>query len=186
MATTKADGSFRVGGIAPGRHAADAWHPHFNRLERQVGNDPGLNVYGFASARRLAGRVRHERGAPLPDAAVELALAGRGGYSEPRTLSDGQGRFRFPRLAEGNYRLEVEKQGWVTAESRIRVNLRGGDVDDLEVVLVPSALLTGEILGLDFAELAGVRLEAVLDDGRRHRGEVSYDGGPPGGSTGAR
>ncbi len=178
MATTKPDGSFRVGGIAPGRRTADAWHPHFDRLERQVEIEPGVNVFDFvfASARRLAGRVVDERGAPLPDAAVELAFAGRGGYSEPRTLSDGQGRFRFPRLAEGNYRLEVEKQGWVTAESRLQVDLRDGDVDDLEVVLVPSALLTGEILGLDFAELAGVRLEAVLDDGRRRRGEVSYDG----------
>lgn len=177
-ATTGGDGRFRVDGIAPGRRTAEARHPHFDRLPREVEIEPGTNVldFVFASAHRLAGRVVDEDGAPLADAAVELRISSRYDYRTPRTLTDGQGRFRFPRLAEGNYGLEVGKEGWVALQPRLHVDLRDGDVDDVEVVLVPSGRLVGQILGLDFAELAGVQVEAVTDDGRRRPGEVDYDG----------
>ncbi len=178
ISVTRNDGTFRVGGIAPGRHTADAWHPHFDRLEQEVEIELGVNSHNFvfAGAHRLAGQVVDERGAPLPDAAIELMLTDHVGYVQPRTLTDGRGRFDFPSLAEGHYRLRAEKPGWVAAEPWHAVDLGADDVTDFEVVMVPSARLTGEILGLDFVELAGVRVEAATDDGRRRQGEVAHDG----------
>ncbi|MEM7355308.1 MAG: carboxypeptidase-like regulatory domain-containing protein, partial [Acidobacteriota bacterium] len=178
MASSGADGSFRVEGIATGQHTADARHPHFDRLQQKVEIEPGTNLldFVFASAHRLAGRVVDERRSPVADARVELVISSRNDYREPHTLSDGQGRFDFPRLSAGTYRLQVEKEGWVADPPQLRIDLRGDDVDDLEVVLIPSIQLTGEVLGLDFTELAGVQVEAVTDDGQRRAGTVAYDG----------
>ncbi len=176
-AQTVVDGSFQVGGIAPGRRTAMVRHPHFDGLRQEIEIEPGLNVRDFvlASAHRLAGRVVDEHGVSLADIAVELAAARRHAR-RARTLSDGEGRFEFPRLAEGDYRLAVEKTGWVAMEPDLQVALRDGDLDDLEVVLRPSGRLSGQILGLDFAELAGVRVVALSGDGRRRPGEVDYQG----------
>lgn len=177
--TSGADGDFHLEGITPGKRTVEAVHPHFDRVLREVTIEPGTNHLDvvFTNSHRLAGRVVDERGTPLPDAQVRVAIYTREGFfGEPRVLTDGDGRFHFPRLAEGGYRLEVEKDGYVTLEPWLAVELRDVDVEDLEVVLVPSARLAGLVLGVDFSELADVRVVAVSDDGRQRRGEVGYEG----------
>jgi hypothetical protein len=74
-------------------------------------------VAAFAQNRTaggLSGRVQSDGGTPIAAATVQISSTALiGGPRE--TLTDAQGRFRFPDIAPGSYRITVSRPGFSTA-----------------------------------------------------------------------
>ncbi len=105
-------------GGAPGTGAASAEAP------AETGADPGGAVAS------LAGRVLSERGEPVSGGFVTL-LRGHPQYAVT-VYTDRQGRFRFPRVPAGTWRLRFRRVGW---QDRI-----------LDRVVVPREPAAGELV----------------------------------------
>jgi len=111
-AVADATGEFALGGLPPGRYLVKITAPGFAPLWRMV---------AVAEAKPVAfGDVLLERGAPWEGELVDAQGNPVGGaeirlrdpaceYVEPleKTTADAQGRFRFPAVASGRYRLEA-------------------------------------------------------------------------------
>ena len=98
---------------------------------------------------RLIGRVERRNGAPVADAQVELAIAGRRDrYSSlPQTMSDGDGNFTLQEITPGNYRLQA-RAGDGTRSGQQSVAVPGDDPDRrLAVVLPDIGSVEGELVG---------------------------------------
>lgn len=82
----------------------------------------------------LGGTVLDAGGAPLAGAAVAITHLERNQRQVAAT--DGQGRFRFPVLAVGDYRLDLEAAGHAPFRRTLRLNV--GAAPDLAIRLDPS------------------------------------------------
>ncbi len=94
---------------------------------------------------------------------------GRGAGQEPVTLvaaTDAEGQFRFQGVAEGNYFLMVQKQGFVAerrggfASRSIRVT-PGQTVSGLEHKLQPQAVITGRVVDDDGEPAQGINVTVM-------------------------
>ncbi len=130
------DGSFRIGGLRPGRFQVVVSSPGgigFSRaLDLKQDRDIPFNIATGA----LTGHILTAAGQPVTDAVVAIdgddSSLGTG-FTGPSVDSDEQGSFTVRRLAAGSYRITVRKDGFAPAESRIVVT-PGGTVE-AEVVL---------------------------------------------------
>lgn len=103
--------------------------------------------------------------------------------SGPARTTSADGRFAFPDVQPGSYRLAIEKKGFVEARTSIEVG--DGDPGALSIRLAKGATLRGRILGLTPEELADVGISA---NGAYWKGArigpgpsysiVNLDGGP--------
>jgi len=84
---------------------------YLNRLTRFAASAALASFACFAqSTGAITGSVQDTTGAVVPAAAVVVIQEQTGQRIE--TTSDDQGRFSYPRLAVGNYRLEATRQGF--------------------------------------------------------------------------
>ena len=67
----------------------------------------------------IRGTVADEYGTPIAGAVVEAV----GPVGMVSTISDGQGQYRFPRVAAGSYRVSSKFEGYIDATADIRVVL---------------------------------------------------------------
>ena len=67
----------------------------------------------------IRGTVADEYGTPIAGAVVEAV----GPVGTVSTTSDGQGEYRFPRVAAGDYRVSSKFEGYIDATADIRVVL---------------------------------------------------------------
>src|SRR3984957_9640375 len=112
-----------------------------------------LSLYGQSTYGSIVGSVTDSSGAVLPDANVTLTNVGTG---EKRTQSTGSdGLFTFVNLFPGQYRIDVEKQGFkhfvrpeVTVEvqqnTRVDAALQVGEVSQVVEVTSETPLLQTE------------------------------------------
>ena len=85
----------------------------------------------------MVGQVVGNDGAALPGVTVTLT-----GVGAPQvTVTDGQGRFRFPNLSPGNYTVKAELAGYGTA-TRAGIGVRLGGNPDITMTLNPSVSQT--------------------------------------------
>ncbi len=116
-------------------------------------------VLHLAEGRRIAGKVLTTEGAAIAKATIEV-LAGPGARElAPGTTTDEAGRFDLDTLAQGEFVIGVEAEGF--ASTRLR-NIASGR-EDLEVVLEAGAVLAGNVV----AEADGkpvVKAEVTLRD----------------------
>jgi|GEM_PF-6785080 len=114
----------------------------------------------------LAGVVKDAFGQPLSHAAV-TAFSAATGKKVDRVVSDGDGVFCFS-LPDGVYRLDVDRQGFLSASLPMA---RPGTPQ--EVVLAEGALWTGQVVDAQGAAIANARVRveygAPLLGRRRHR-----------------
>jgi hypothetical protein len=95
------------------------------------------SAFGQVQSSTLYGNVVANDGAALPGVTVTLT-----GVGAPQiTVTDDQGRFRFPNLSPGSYTLRAELAGFGTA-TRAGIGVRLGASPDVRLTLNPSVTQT--------------------------------------------
>ena len=125
-----------------------------------------VSAFAQIQTSTLFGNVVGNDGAALPGVTVTLTGVG----APQTTVTDAQGRFRFPNLSPGTYTLKAELAGYGTA-TRAGLNVRLGSSPDVTLTLNPSVAqtitVTAEAPLLDVrrtgtgATMTKVELEAV-------------------------
>lgn len=145
-ATTEADGTFRVQGLAPGAYSLTVTEPGGVRLDRrrvELSSDRNLDLDLVTAS--LTGRLLDPAGSPVGgDGAVSLYRTG----TEPDRFAgsapiDSAGRFSLPLVAPGTYEVRASVGQRL---ARATVTLEGGRQRELDLrvdegaqlVLVPS------------------------------------------------
>jgi predicted Zn-dependent protease len=95
---------------------------------------------------RLTGRVIDEQGQPVVDVAIKAQKTGDSGIVSGK--SDKKGEWRLERLADGQWRIEFEKEGLETAKTTFEV--KNEKTTPLNVTMVkpvadPTAAINGEL-----------------------------------------
>ena len=126
---------------------------------------------------RVEGRVTKADGTPLVDAGVELVRAPENAAAmhtpspwgtpvredpddPPTARTDVQGRYRLGGLPPGRWRIAVSAAGWVQRDPAPVLRRGRKEVD---IIMVPAAMITGRILPGDDESMLGddgVRVEA--------------------------
>src|ERR1700754_504983 len=125
-----------------------------------------LRAFGQAQSGTLFGSTLSNGGTALPRVTVTLS-----GVGAPQVVvTDEEGRFRFPNLSPGTYRLQAELSG-VGSFSQEGIGVRLGGSPDITITLSPSAeqtiTVTADAPLLDVrktgtgATLSQVELQAV-------------------------
>src|SRR5688572_19455168 len=118
----------------------------------------------------LAGRVVSDAPAPQPMRRATVRLEGETGTSVRHIGTDDEGRFVFDRLPAGRYTVSATKAGWVTTFHGGTVPGRGPGIPvavaegarvDLELSLLPGAVITGVITDAYARPAPGVTVAAV-------------------------
>ena len=129
-----------------------------------------------APTARLAGRVTGEgTNAPLADARIVLMpMFGRGVPpprpmtpmgQPPQAITDHDGRFAFPRLRPGEYRINVQRTGYAPLDEAGQghtIELADGQaIENLQLQMQKGAVIAGRILGPSGEPQADVRVMAL-------------------------
>jgi hypothetical protein len=124
----------------------------------------------------LAGRVTVEgTNAPLADARVVLMpMFGRGTppprpmipmVPPPQAITDQDGRFAFPRLRPGEYRIDVQRTGYAPLEGDVgrgrTIQVAEGQAAEIELQLQKGAVISGRILSPSGEPQTDVRVMAL-------------------------
>ena len=96
-----------------------------------------VSAFGQIQTSTLYGNVVGNDGAALPGVTVTLTGVG----APQTTVTDEQGRFRFPNLSPGTYTLKAELAGYGTA-TRAGIGVRLGASPDVTLTLNPSVAQT--------------------------------------------
>lgn len=136
--------------VEPTTHDVAASEAPIRQVELRVG--PGL---------RITGIVRDADG-PIPGARVQLStLRTAGGVIHLRrdspmaTETDSVGRFELRGLSGGQVELRADADGYQARRVAISAGSEGGDVSDVDVLLVPGAHLAGTVVGADGSPAVG-------------------------------
>jgi protocatechuate 3,4-dioxygenase beta subunit len=157
-AVTDGDGGYRLEGVGEGRHTVRAERAGLLPALREIAVEPGSNHLDLElhSGTSVSGRVVSARGEAVERA--ELALRPQPGNEAPPPAaveSAADGSFHFDTVADGQYQLFAERQGY-TARGVPAVEVASAPVTGLEVQLDNGGTVSGRILGLDPALLAQV------------------------------
>jgi hypothetical protein len=122
----------------------------------------------------VAGAVRAKStGAPISKATVSLARIDRrgGGNRGVNTTTSADGQFTFTGIEPGQYRLTVERNGYVTQQYGGRAGSFGSgttltlakseSLKGLDIRLVPHAVITGRVFDEDGEPLARVSVQLM-------------------------
>ena len=176
-ASSNTQGRYRLSGIPAGLRQVDLRRHGFNRTTREIEIELGVQRADFVldGGRRVAGRAIDDTGSPIEGVKVQLVLDDALERQEHSELTAADGGFAWPEVADGRYRLQAEKEGFVTLAGRgLRVD--GEAIEDLEILLRKGASITGRIFGLEPEELARVEIRATSDELPQGYGEVNYEG----------
>lgn len=185
-ATCGPDGAFRITGLRPGELLLCARAPGESAGESAgpipvlvpLGADPDPLEVRLQPNAKPIGRVVDAAGRPLAGARLSLRAPG----AELAATSDAGGDFSFPPTPAGDYRIVVQKPGYVALRDRVRF-LPGGP--RLWVELLEGARVSGIVLSPEGAPVADARVEALAPDVDAARsdaeGRFQLSGIPPGG-----
>jgi len=172
---TESDGRYRLEGLPKGTHSISARHPAYQNAVRdlEIQEDETRLDLRLRAAWEIAGRTVDGSGQGIAGVRIEW-IAPDGGGQE--ILSGAGGSFRFTGVGEGRHRLRAEKQGYAQLLVR-EVQIAGGPVRDLELRLERGSVLTGQILGLSFQDLARVQVAATRAGlSAEQSGRIDYQG----------
>ncbi|MBI4881035.1 MAG: carboxypeptidase regulatory-like domain-containing protein [Planctomycetes bacterium] len=120
----------------------------FEKLVFDVGDVP------LRRGALVSGQVRTDGGLPLSGA--EVAFGWR--WSEKPILTGAEGRFPEEVLFPGRHGITVKAKGYALPEPVTREFVEGDRVDDLELVVIPAALISGRVVDEAGRGIAGARL----------------------------
>lgn len=144
---TARDGSFVLGGLSQGAYTTDVLPPgtnvyinepfaRFRVLPGQV--IPNLRVvYDDSVGFKIAGRVIDISGEPVTNASVSVS-----GPSHTFGRVDGEGRFTFSRLAEGEYVVTASEPNYTST----RLARIPAGTQDLDIVLEGAGRIEGRVV----------------------------------------
>lgn len=167
-AWTGADGWFRVPDLVPGQPV----HVAIRRRGFGAADLPGVVppaeplAVTLHPALRLSGRVVDPGGEPVAGARIVLTAEWqRGGAMSMRSAghaeSDEEGRFLFEDVEPGTVRLMAFAEGRQPAELGGIAAPPGKDVEGIELVLAPGAVVEGRVLDAAGKPVAGAMVQPV-------------------------
>ncbi len=153
--TTDADGRYTADGLDEGPYSVTARMQGFLPASAEdIAQGSGSVDLTLGAAATLSGVVFDEAGNTVARATVMLE-GGPSGGSNPwaammgnstSTLADDAGRFELNGIAPGKYRLRGRADGHADSEA-LNVEAEAGvEASDLELVLLPSATVTGRVV----------------------------------------
>lgn len=170
MGTTDAGGEYRVDGLDPGTYTVTA-----SPMSRMGSVKPGSPIEIRLGPNTLdmivepgknwevSGQVVDSAGNPVDDVTLQLTPAAAG--TSPVTTSVADGSFVFTDVADGTYSPGARGHGYSMAAEMAPVTVAGGPVSGLRLSLSRTeALISGRLLHLAPAEMAGVRIDAKRID----------------------
>jgi hypothetical protein len=171
-ASTDGDGYYRLDQLAPGTRNFRAEHEGYRKTVRELEVRAGENTLDFSleGGVEISGRVIDEGGNPIGNARV-LLRQGAGSWGLPNATSGPDGSFTLAGVADGVYRLSAEKSGYAPDEGQ-PVTVAGTSVGGVEVKLSTGGAIVGQISGVEFSDLADLR---VWSDFPMHSGRVGPD-----------
>ncbi|MEO1370668.1 MAG: carboxypeptidase-like regulatory domain-containing protein, partial [Acidobacteriota bacterium] len=179
---TDATGHFRLTGLDVGPQVIAARHDTWGQVHRRIDveADAGPVELRFAAGVPVDGAVTDaDTGSPLGGARVELrrgsgpTLAFGGAVAPVQT--DADGRFRFENIVPGLYTPRATLDGYAPA-SADPVEVAAAPVRGLVVALGAGESLSGRLVGLDFAELAGASVTVYSLDFDLRVAAVDHEG----------
>lgn len=172
---TDGDGRYRLEGLPKAKLSVIAKHTAYQEAVRdlEIREEETRMDLHLREAWEIAGRTVDASGQGLSGVRVGwIAPDGK----EQETLSGSDGSFRFSGVGEGRHRLRAEKPGYARLLVR-EVQISGGPLRDLELRLDRGAVITGQILGLSFEELARVQVAASRAGiSAEQSGRIDYQG----------
>lgn len=155
---TGEDGRYRITGLFPGECAVEVWAEGFEWAEMTTAIAAGENrldpvlepVSSKAKPvlREVRGRVVGLAGQPIVGARVSAERV--------HTVTDAEGAFSL-RLPDGQpHDISAEMAGLRSSSEEVELGSEG--VEGVEIRLLPEAVITGRVLGLEPGELAGLRV----------------------------
>ena len=164
---TDDDGTYTLEGVAAGKRDVLFIHPSYGRLVKPFSVGAGVNILNaaFDPGVEVTGRAVDENGKPVSGARILLASESRFELRRYQDVTGADGRFRLSPVVDGRYRLRASTEDWPESELPGTVVVAGEPLANLEITLDRGATLSGKVLGLEPADLAGVKVEARGDRG---------------------
>ena len=171
--TTGGDGSYRIAGLATGTTSIEASHRNHQRVVRDLRVHPGRNDLDltFESGFEVGGRVLSDAGDPVPFARLSLAPGGA------VATTDSRGEFTFVEIGNGRHWIRLDKAGYPSVTLGDEVVVEDGPVYGLELLLEAGSAIVGNLLGLDFDELARATVSALRPGRSPVKGVTDHEGG---------
>lgn len=177
VANSDSDGFYRMTGLPRGPARFELTHPAYPSQLEEITIEAGTNRLDVTlpSGVPVRGRVVDAGGSPVAGVRVTLERLEVRHRVHQRTISDRDGVFELSTVTPGTYAAQARRPG--KAPVRLEgVVVAKDPIEDLELVLPESTTVVGNILGLDFDELARVSVRANNGGELAFPGTVSYDG----------
>lgn len=177
-ATSDIDGFYRLEGVPTGRQRLEARHRDYRWRSEELDVVTGTQradlvlIGGF----RVNGWVLNEQSLPVSGARVFLRLRAHNEYREYEAVSGEDGGFQFSSIVDGHYDLRAVRSGYAPSESEEAIEVAGGPVEDLEIVLTEGASISGRILGLELRDLALIQVQAHSAKPGHRPAKVTHEG----------
>ena len=158
IATSDAEGLFEFANLEEGAYSlfvVDAGDSLVHQEVVQFDVEPAPLEVGLGWG-ELAGRVVRPDGTPADGARVVLVLEGGDALAQRRQTADGEGRFRFPWVAAGAWKLQATEIGFAPASKRLQL-ADGEQRGHLDLTLAAEAGVTLRV------EHRGTPVEASFD-----------------------
>ncbi len=171
---TNGEGHYHLDGLEAGTYMANVASPDGEHASASVTVLPGLNRLDFTfPGGEVEGRVLDRDGAPISGAAASLQSVDRPGMPYTATTAT-DGTFRLRAVADGDYFLGAEAEGFAAPAQPDEIHVSGQAVQGLELRLDRGAVLTGKLIGVA-PDL--VRWGAIRASSQPHTGLFSWPTG---------
>lgn len=180
-ASTKTDvgGDFQLEGVPSGTVSIHANHRDYTEATKEVQVPPGGAVtvdLTLAQGYEVSGRVVQASGEPVIGAEVRLTQQRSGdGRSSIGVVSNSEGKFSFKAVEPGRYQVSSATPE-LPASTQEEIEVEGGDVFGVEVVLTSGTNIRGLVTGLDDSELATVEVRASNQRRASFQAQLRQDG----------
>ncbi len=169
-----ADGRFALRSLPANRlHSVNANLEGFAPASQPADASSGPSIrFQLGRGAAAVGLVLDEKGQPVSGAVAILTPAllpsvPDAGLERLQTVSDAEGRFRFPHVTAGTFRLQVKKEGFTSADAgEIDVPERADETDFGTITIKSGAVVEGIVVDSRGKPVAGADVDPESFDGK--------------------
>ena len=176
-ATTSGDGQYLLEGVEPGTRLIMARNEDRETTAQEIEVGSGVNRLDlrFATGASISGRVVDGAGAPLAGASV-MALTDARSWGGAEARSGADGAFTIEGVRDGQYQLRATREGYATRIQEETVQVAGGSISGVEIVMSPGGTISGAIFGLEESQIPLINIFASGGPAQWSIGQTSHDG----------